>query len=158
VSERAILAATLEATQSLAGRLARASKAGPPSILVGLIGELGAGKTAFVQAFVGALAPGEEHFVTSPTFAIVQEYRTLPPVTHMDLYRLSSLDELEAIGYRDLYFAPGVTLVEWIDRIPGAIPQDWLEIRLAVLPSDMREIRVVAHGLELELLVGQALA
>ena len=76
----------------------------------------------------------------------------------MDLYRLSTLADLDAIGYRDLYFAAGVTLVEWIDRVAEAIPAEWIEIELAVLPSDVREICVRPHGADLSRVVEQALA
>lgn len=157
--ELQILADSLARTHELAGRIALRVKAelqrpgGLRSILIGLSGDLGAGKTAFVQGFVRALAPGTEHWVTSPTFAVVQTYETEPPATHIDLYRLGALEDLEAIGYRDHYFAPGVTLVEWITRVPEALPLEWLEIRLAVLPSDVRDIRIRTHGERLQPLI-----
>ncbi len=151
-----ILTGSLDDTIDLARRLAGAVR-DRPSTLIGLSGDLGAGKTTFVQAFVKALAPDEEHFVTSPTFAIVQSYETEPPVTHMDLYRLSTLADLEAIGYRDHYFASGVTLVEWSDRVPEALPLEWIDVHFTVLPSDMRAIRVRGHGDRLERLVNEAL-
>lgn len=160
---RVIQAARLEDTAQLAGRLAAEVRrawlaaAGASSALIGLSGDLGAGKTAFVQAFVAALAPDEDHEVTSSTFAIVQVYETEPPVTHLDLYRLSSLAELEAIDYRMLYFGPGVTLVEWMDRVPDAIPPDWLEIRMTVRREDAREIELIGHGRAMASLVAAAL-
>lgn len=150
-------AATAEETKALAGRLARTlSEAAGEGVLIGLIGELGAGKTTFVQGFVEALPGGADLYVTSPTFAIAQQYETTPPVRHLDLYRLSSLDELEAIGYREHYYGPGLCLVEWIERIPEAIPARWVEIRLAVEASDVREIDVRPHGDVLEALVEKA--
>lgn len=161
--ERVVELRTLEQTESVAGRLARAARAllagpgAPPGLFIGLSGDLGAGKTAFVQGFVAALDPETDHGVTSPTFAIVQTYETSPPVTHMDLYRLSTLDDLEAIGYRDHYFGSGVTLVEWVARVPEAIPEEWIEIHLAVKPSDVREMRVRSHGERLGVWVERAL-
>jgi tRNA threonylcarbamoyladenosine biosynthesis protein TsaE len=151
-----VLTASLDGTIEFARRLAGAVR-DRPSTLIGLSGDLGAGKTTFVQAFVKALAPDEEHFVTSPTFAIVQSYDTEPPVTHMDLYRLSTLADLEAIGYRDHYFASGVTLVEWVDRVPAAFPPEWIEVQFTVLPSEMRSIRVQGHGDRLDQVVNEAL-
>jgi tRNA threonylcarbamoyladenosine biosynthesis protein TsaE len=164
MDEQLIIAASLAETRALAGGLAGplhthlVAQGAEVNVLVGLDGELGAGKTAFVQGFVAALDPDVEHDVTSPTFAIVQVYETDPPVTHMDLYRLGALEDLEAIGYRDLYFAPGVTLVEWISRVPEAIPVEWIEIRLAVRMSDVREIRVRAHGARLAEIVEKLVA
>lgn len=160
----AVLSRSLEETRALAGKLAvEVSKVlvepeGPESIFIGLTGDLGAGKTAFVQGFVAALDPSSEIAVTSPTFSIVQTYDTTPPVTHMDLYRLSSLDDLEAIGYRDHYFASGVTVVEWCARVPDALPAEWIEIGLAVMPSDVREMRFRAHGARLQALIERVLA
>jgi tRNA threonylcarbamoyladenosine biosynthesis protein TsaE len=157
MNERRIVARTLSQTHGVAEKLAEAVRraiegGASDSVLVGLLGELGAGKTALVQGFVRALHPEEDLYVTSPTFAIVQEYRTVPPVTHMDLYRISGMEELEALGYRDLYFAPGVTIVEWIDRVPEAIPAQWIEVRIQVLEDEAREIRIRPHGRPLEAL------
>nr|XP_061807094.1 tRNA threonylcarbamoyladenosine biosynthesis protein TsaE-like [Nerophis lumbriciformis] len=138
---------TAESTQAFAAKLAvHLRDYGPPSLVIGLGGDLGAGKTTFTQGFVAGLAPDDDIYVTSPTFAIAQIYETIPPVRHLDLYRLADLDELEAIGYRDLYFAPGFALVEWFDRVTEALPRDWMEIDLAVGPSDVREIALRAHG------------
>ena len=122
-------------------------------IVIGLSGALGAGKTAFVRGFVSALDPVWGTQVTSPSYAIAQHYATRPPVRHLDLYRLTTLEDLEAIGYRELYFAPGVALVEWIETVAEAIPSEWLEISLAVDPTDVREIRVRPHGARLERIV-----
>lgn len=159
-----ILSASVEETRALAGKLGRAIRChleeAPSrdlSLLLGLSGELGAGKTAFAQGFVAGFAPDRELDVTSPTFAIVQTYATEPPVTHIDLYRIGSLEELEEIGYRDHYYAPGVTLVEWISRVPEAIPTEWIEISLAVLASGVREIRVEPHGDRPGVVVSRAL-
>ncbi len=144
-------AQTVEQTHAVAAWLARVARVQQSRMLIGLSGDLGAGKTTFVQGFVKALSPERDLYVTSPTFAIVQSYDCSPPVTHMDLYRLGSIEELEAIGYREQYFdaRPGVTLVEWIELVPEAIPDEWIDIRLVVDPTDvrdMREIRVRAQG------------
>ena len=144
-------------TKRLASRLATLladTARRPEGILIGLTGDLGAGKTTFVQGFVEALPGGSGLYVTSPTFAIVQQYGTDPPVRHLDLYRISTLSELEAIGWRELYFSPGFALVEWVERVPDAFPAEWVEIRLAVDLSDVREIDVRSHGEALEKLVG----
>jgi tRNA threonylcarbamoyladenosine biosynthesis protein TsaE len=136
---------------AIAARLARglAGAAAEQGIVIGLSGALGAGKTTFVQGFVAALPHGGDQAVTSPTYAIAQQYGTEPPVRHLDLYRLSDMADLEAIGYRELYFPPGFALVEWIERVPEAIPDERVEIRLAVDPSDVREIEVRPHGARL---------
>ncbi len=163
---RAIRIETREQTQAVAGALARGCRdllqaAPEANVFIGLAGDLGAGKTTFVQGFVEALAPGEGRQVTSPTFALVQRYPTAPPVTHLDLYRLSGLDELEAIGFRELYHDPGVTLVEWAERVPEALPASRLDVRLGVAappaPDEHRDLEVRAHGARLEALLKGAL-
>lgn len=156
---KAIETRSVEETKSFAKKLALELRAlGGPPIFVGLSGDLGAGKTAFVQGFVEALQTDTEIAVTSPTFSIVQAYATVPPVTHMDLYRLGSLEDLEAIGYRDHYFSPGVTLVEWCARVPEALPDERIEISLAVKDEDVREIRASALGARFSQLVERVLA
>ena len=141
---------SVEATEAFAGRLARRAAAliasGEPSFFIGLVGALGAGKTAFVRGFVHALDPKAAGEVSSPTYAIVQPYPCTPPVVHADLYRLASVQDLEGIGARELLHGPGLTLVEWIDRLPEAAPSDWLEIRLAVSGEDVRSMSARAHG------------
>lgn len=137
----------LEATAALAGRMARRLVSdGPPSVVIGLRGPLGAGKTTFVQGFVRALAPDRDMYVTSPTFAIAQIYDTTPEVRHLDLYRLDHPDELEAIGHRELYYEPGIALVEWIDRVPELTPKDWLEVEIMVGEDEARTFEVTGHG------------
>jgi len=108
-----------------------------PGDVVALSGELGAGKTQLVRgACQGAKVPPGE--VSSPSFAIVATYHGRIPVHHADLYRIADHDELYATGFFDL--GDGAMLVEWADRIPGAMPAERLDIRLAhgVRPSDRR--------------------
>ncbi len=144
----------VDATQSWAAAFARFLVAhGPASVVIGLIGDLGAGKTTFVQGFVAGIAPDEDLYVTSPTFAIAQVYDTDPPVRHLDLYRLGDYDELAAIGDRDLLDAPGFALVEWIDQIPEAAPPEWIALRLTVTDDDARRLEVTGHGARLAALV-----
>lgn len=142
-----ILLPDAAATQAWAGRLAvHLRDRGPECVVIGLSGDLGAGKTTFAQGFVAGLAPGRDLYVTSPTFAIAQSYDTEPPVRHLDLYRLEDFDELAAIGYRELFYAPGFALVEWIENVPEAVPEERVSVRLTVLEDDSRRAELVGHG------------
>lgn len=95
---------------------------------VGLVGDLGAGKTVLTRGIAaGAGVPESE--VASPTFAIVYPYRGRIFVHHADLYRLADVDELYATGFFDL-LGQGATVVEWIDRVPEALPQERLVVRI----------------------------
>jgi tRNA threonylcarbamoyladenosine biosynthesis protein TsaE len=122
---------------ALAGLLA-------PGDVVGLAGDLGAGKTRLVQGAAAAL--GVEDPVLSPTFMLVREYDGDPPVHHVDAYRLSGPLELEDLGLEDVLSAEAVVFVEWADRVAAALPDSWLELVLHIGDDDGREIEVHPHG------------
>ena len=91
-------------------------KAAKPGSLIGLMGDLGAGKTQLVKGLARGL--GITDRVVSPTFTLVHEYRGgRLPLHHIDLYRLDAPSQITAAGLEDYFYAPsGVTVVEWIDR------------------------------------------
>ena len=115
-----------------------------PGDVVGLAGDLGAGKTRLVQGAADAL--GVEGPVLSPTFMLVREYDGDPPIHHVDAYRLSGPLELEDLGLEDVLSADAVVFVEWADRVAAALPESWLELVLYIHDDDHREIEVTAHG------------
>jgi len=115
-----------------------------PGDVVGLAGDLGAGKTRLVQGAAAAL--GAEGPVLSPTFMLVREYDGDPPVHHVDAYRLSGPLELEDLGLEDVLSADAVVFVEWADRVTAALPESWLELVLHIHDDDRREIEVRPHG------------
>jgi tRNA threonylcarbamoyladenosine biosynthesis protein TsaE len=120
-----------------------------PGDLVVLSGDLGGGKTAFVQGAASALGVSEP--VTSPTFAIVQEYSGRVPVVHVDAYRLESVQELHDLGFDELVDGDAVVFVEWGELVASALPADHLVVRLALPPGDDVEIddrilTVEVHG------------
>jgi tRNA threonylcarbamoyladenosine biosynthesis protein TsaE len=129
VTERAsarLVTRSARATHALGTRL---GKLLAPGDVVALVGDLGAGKTQLVRgACAGAGVPSEE--VSSPSFAIVATYRGRLPVHHADLYRIVGEDELYGTGFGDLVGADGALLVEWADRIPGALPEEKLTVTL----------------------------
>jgi len=133
-----------KATRALGERLGRLLE---PGDVVALEGDLGAGKTQLVRgACHGAGVPDEE--VSSPTFAIVATYRGRLPVFHADLYRIADEDELYATGFDDLVGGGGAMLVEWADRVKGALPAERLTLRLAHddRAPDVRHVTVVGEG------------
>jgi tRNA threonylcarbamoyladenosine biosynthesis protein TsaE len=112
-----------------------------------LHGDLGAGKTTLAKGIAAAL--GVSDVVSSPSFALVNEYnvRLAAAVTrlyHLDLYRLQGEDDLASIGFED-FLAPadGVTLVEWPERAAAALPERFLLIELETIGSDRRRLRFV---------------
>jgi tRNA threonylcarbamoyladenosine biosynthesis protein TsaE len=134
--------ASAAATRALGGRLAQAFR---PGDVVVLAGDLGAGKTTFVQGVATAL--GVEEPVTSPTFTIVHEYEGRLPLVHVDVYRLDRLAELYDLGLEDIGNGAGVMLIEWGDIVAQALPPDRLVVRLELgADDDERIISFAAHG------------
>ena len=111
---------------------------------IALAGDLGVGKTAFVRGFASLAAPGVA--VRSPTFALVNEYRTADkshvPVFHFDMYRITSEDDLYSIGYDD-YLDRGICLVEWSENIPYAMPEVYLCLTIEKCDLDTPDHRKI---------------
>ena len=113
----------------------------PP--FVALYGDLGVGKTAFVRGFASVFCAGVA--VRSPTFALVNEYRTgKTPLFHFDMYRVEGEDDLESIGYWD-YLDRGVCVVEWSEKIPFALPDRYLRVTIEKLPADTDSRNITAE-------------
>jgi len=116
-------AATRAAAAQFAATLA-------PGAVVGLIGPLGAGKTAFARGVISALHGAPAVFHGSPTFALVHEYRAArAPVFHFDFYRIKAAAEIVALGWDDYCTPAGICLVEWADRFAAVLPAQtrWLQ-------------------------------
>ena len=122
-------------TRALAAELAAVAR---PGDLFLLAGDLGAGKTTFVQGFGRALSVTEP--ITSPTFVIVHTYDGAFPVVHVDAYRLERLQELLDLGLGELLDHEGVTLIEWGDAVIPALPPEFLEVRLELGDDDDERI------------------
>ncbi|WP_448871963.1 tRNA (adenosine(37)-N6)-threonylcarbamoyltransferase complex ATPase subunit type 1 TsaE [Desulfobulbus propionicus] len=111
-----------------------------------LHGPLGAGKTTFTQALARALEVGDEQYVSSPSFALLHEYRGRLPIAHMDLYRLTDEDEVEAAGLLDYLGHDGVCIVEWPERLGMFIPENRLDILLQPVDATTRRLLLSGHG------------
>jgi len=125
--------------QTAASGAALARTLGPGDV-VALYGELGAGKTCFIQGLVGGL--GVSTHATSPTFVLVNEYRGRLPVHHVDAYRTSSLTELLDLGLLDLMGGDGVTLIEWADRAEALLPTGTVRVRIEGVGDEPRAITI----------------
>lgn len=117
-------------TQALAAALA--GLVGDGDLIV-LVGDLGAGKTAFTQGFAAALDVTEP--VTSPTFTLANRYVGRLVVNHLDVYRIEALEEAQDLALIEL-LDEGVTLIEWGDVILPALPADRLDVRITLGEGD----------------------
>lgn len=118
----------------------------PDRSVVALIGTLGAGKTRLVQAVAAAagVAAGE---VVSPTFVLIQEYHGRRPIYHFDAYRLRDDDEFLNLGPEEYFERPGLSFVEWADRVERCLPDDRVEIRIEVTGETSRRFEVAGPDL-----------
>jgi tRNA threonylcarbamoyladenosine biosynthesis protein TsaE len=118
---------SVDETRALAAALAGVLRRGD---LVLLAGELGAGKTAFVQGLGQGLGATEP--VTSPTFTLAQRYDSDPMLHHLDVYRLGQLNEVLDLGLSELLDEGGIVAVEWGDVIVPVVANDYLKVRLSL--------------------------
>ena len=129
-------------TRRLGRRFARALQSGD---VIALLGEIGAGKTTFVQGVASGLGVPVS-VVVSPSFVLMREYHGRLPLYHADLFRLDSMPEAATVGLEECYEAGGVTLVEWANRIPAVMPAEFLEVRFQVEGENERTIEIFPHG------------
>lgn len=113
----------------------------PGRVVMALHGDLGSGKTCFVQGLAAAL--GIKRPVTSPTFTLIHEYKGSRPLVHVDLYRLrDSLDAL-MLGMEEYFDSEGITAVEWADRAADLFPEEAIHLYFEILPgSHARRITI----------------
>ncbi len=104
-------------------------------------GKMGAGKTTFISALCRAL--GVEDDVSSPTFAIINEYRsesTAELIYHFDFYRIADEEEALDAGVEDYFYSGAVCLVEWPEKIPALLPGDCVDVEITENPDDSRTL------------------
>jgi tRNA threonylcarbamoyladenosine biosynthesis protein TsaE len=142
VSVREIETASPDETEALGAALGRAARGGE---LVGLVGDLGTGKTCLVRGLAAGLGIASEH-VHSPTFVIVHEHHGGRLVLqHVDLYRLERVGDDEPL-LREVLYGPGVAAVEWFDRLPAQAGEEALIVTLRHVEGDRRVIAIEARG------------
>lgn len=130
------------ATHKLGRALGEACR-GP--LCVALSGPLGAGKTVLVKGIAEGL--GMDDTVTSPTFTFVNEYRAGGRrLTHVDLYRIESDDDLESIGWSDVVLEADVLAVEWAEHADGDLPTPRIDVELLLGAGDERRVELRAQG------------
>ena len=140
-----------QATQKLGEKLGRLLHG---QALVTLEGDLGCGKTTFSQGLARGLAVPEGYYVTSPSFAIINEYPARLPFYHMDFYRLNDAGELEDLGFFDILREDSVIAIEWAAKFPEVFNNlPHLEIKFSYIDTNLREISLIAYGQAYENLI-----
>jgi tRNA threonylcarbamoyladenosine biosynthesis protein TsaE len=119
-------------------------------IALRLHGDLGSGKTCFVQGLARGLEVPEEYAITSPTYALINEYPGRLPLYHVDLYRLDGRLDAEEIGLEEILGYDAVVAVEWAERLPEeAWPAENLKIEFTLGDNASHHIRLFGYGLEM---------
>jgi tRNA threonylcarbamoyladenosine biosynthesis protein TsaE len=114
--------------------------------IIGLIGELGTGKTCFVRGVTQGLHVGSDAWIRSPTFTLINEYHGRLPVYHIDLYRVETRSQLEGLNLREYLYSGGVSLIEWFEHLAAGEADEHLELRIAYANGAKRELTFSSHG------------
>ena len=138
------LTSTPRETESLAERLGRLLQAGD---VIALVGELGSGKTLFSQGLGRGLEVPETFYITSPTFAIINEYPGRIPFYHLDLYRVDNAAEFSELGLEEILYGQGAVAIEWAERLGENLPDERLEVHLTFSNETSRRLTFHAFGM-----------
>ena len=116
------------------------------AFIIALTGELGSGKTAFVQGLAKGLDVSEKYYITSPTFTLINEYPGRHRLFHVDLYRIEYISELEDIGLDEILHQNAVIAIEWADKLSGDTLSDHLALQFKLIGEESRQIDIFAYG------------
>jgi len=117
-------------------------------MIIALHGDLGAGKTTFVQGLAKGLEVPDDYYITSPTYTLINEYPGRIPLYHMDFYRLGDIDELEYLGFDDILSSQGAMVMEWPEILSSYRVAFDLEITITMDNAFNRKIIIKPSGLE----------
>jgi len=138
-----VVLATLDATIAFGRHLGHTAQ---PGDIFTLSGDLGAGKTTLTQSIGIGLEVPPEFYITSPTFSLLHEFPGRIPLFHMDLYRISSVEEIEELGLEDYLYGDGLSVIEWPDRLEEFMPINRLDISLQSTGEHSRLATITPHG------------
>ena len=138
-----ILTRTADETQKLGQTIGRWIE---QPLVIALTGDLGSGKTAFVQGLAEGLEVPGQYYITSPTFTLINEYPGRLPLFHIDLYRLDDSSDLQDIGLDELLYDRAVFAIEWAEKMSGDLPAGHLAMTFEITADDYRKISLIAYG------------
>ena len=150
ISKIQITTHCLEETQALGQKIGQLLEKG---MIITLRGDLGSGKTSFVQGLARGLDVPETYYITSPSYTLINEYPGRYPLFHVDLYRICDLSEIEDIGLEEIIDSEGVVAIEWAERIAASLLHEYLDIRITVLDDQSRQFCIIGYGLKMSHLI-----
>ena len=116
--------------------------------VLALTGDLGSGKTAFVQGLARGLEVPDDYYITSPSYTLINEYPGRYPLFHVDLYRISDPMDMEDLGLYEILHNSGIVAIEWADRIEQKLLPDPITIHFEITDDDARKICITAYDLK----------
>jgi tRNA threonylcarbamoyladenosine biosynthesis protein TsaE len=134
---------TAEETIRLGEDIARYLK---PKDVIALVGELGCGKTTLTKGIAQGLGVKNSNYVNSPSFILIREYKGKINLYHIDLYRLETIEDAEALAIEEYLYCDGVSVVEWAQKLKGLMPKEYLRIEIKILDNNSRGIKFKAFG------------
>ena len=136
-----IITKSPEETKNLGKEVGKLAKLGD---LLAFYGELGAGKTCFIQGISQGLEVKD--YVTSPSFTIINEYQGKIPIFHFDLFRLNNAEEILELSYKEYFYGEGLTVIEWAEKIERFLPKEHLKIAIKFKDRYQRTISFIPQG------------
>lgn len=117
-----------------------------PNDVVCFFGDLGAGKTTFIQGLAEGVLGSADDVVNSPTFTYLNIYKGRMTLYHFDLYRLRDSDEFLSMGFDETFDAGGVCCIEWAEKIAPLVPEEAIRIEAAHMGGDKRSFAITQRG------------
>ena len=136
-----IITKSPEETKNLGKKVSKLTK---PGDLLAFYGELGVGKTCFIQGISQGLKVKD--YVTSPSFTIINEYQGKIPIYHFDLFRLDNAEEILELGYKEYFYGEGLTVIEWAEKIEQLLTKEHLKIEIKFKDRYQRTISFIPQG------------
>jgi tRNA threonylcarbamoyladenosine biosynthesis protein TsaE len=141
---------SLEETQLLGQKIGTSISAGT---VICLTGDLGSGKTSFVQGLARGLGVPNNYYITSPTYVLINEYPGRYPLFHVDLYRIENPVDFQDIGLYEILHGNGVVAVEWADKLSKDLQCEYLSVHFEILNDESRKLIISAHVPEVSALM-----
>jgi tRNA threonylcarbamoyladenosine biosynthesis protein TsaE len=116
--------------------------------VLALTGDLGSGKTAFVQGLARGLEVPDDYYITSPSYTLINEYPGRYSLFHVDLYRILNPMDMEDIGLYEILHNSGIVAIEWADRIGQKLMPDSITIHFEITGDETRKISITAYDLK----------
>jgi len=136
---------SVESTKSLGEKLGSLINI---KTIFALMGNLGSGKTSFVQGLAKGLDVPDNYYITSPSFTLINEYPGKHKLFHIDLYRIDGLNDFEDVGLYEILEENGIIAIEWADKLSRKFLSEHVAMHFEICNENLRKICITSYGLE----------